>query len=42
MGDAILFRSEKHHNVTRIKSGIRNSLVIELWLQPPNTFDRFS
>lgn len=41
-GDAILFRSEKHHNVTTVREGKRQSLVIELWLGPENTFDRNS
>lgn len=41
-GDAILFRSEKHHNVTTVRAGVRQSLVLELWLQPQNTHDRFS
>ena len=42
-GDAILFRSEKCHNVTTVRKGLRSSLVVELWTQPNhNTFDRFS
>ena len=41
-GDAILFRSEKHHNVTTVRAGLRQSLVVELWAQPPNLRDRFS
>jgi hypothetical protein len=41
-GDAILFRSEKHHNVTTVQTGVRQSLVLELWVQPQNTHDRFS
>jgi predicted 2-oxoglutarate/Fe(II)-dependent dioxygenase YbiX len=41
-GDAILFRSEKCHNVTTVRRGKRHSLVTELWVQPPNSFDRFS
>lgn len=41
-GDAILFRSEKHHNVTTVRAGVRQSLVLELWMQPQNVHDRFS
>ena len=35
-GDAILFRSEKHHNVTAVWADVRQSLVVELWFQPQN------
>lgn len=41
-GDAILFRSEKHHHVTTVKAGVRHSLVIEMWVRPENIFDRES
>lgn len=41
-GDAILFRSEKHHHVTTVKVGVRHSLVIEMWVRPENIFDRES
>ena len=30
-GDAILFRSEKLHNISTVTSGLRKSLVVELW-----------
>lgn len=30
-GDAILFKSEKLHNVSTVTKGIRQSLVVELW-----------
>mmetsp|Transcript_15171 Transcript_15171/g.44018 ORF Transcript_15171/g.44018 Transcript_15171/m.44018 type:complete len:274 (-) Transcript_15171:146-967(-) len=30
-GDAILFNSEKLHNISTIESGVRQSLVVELW-----------
>ena len=30
-GDAILFRSEKLHNISTVRSGVRKSLVVELW-----------
>ena len=44
-GDGILFHSEKTHNVEMVTSGVRHSLVIELWKLPPgreaeNSFDR--
>ena len=44
-GDAILFHSEKTHNVANITSGVRHSLVLELWRLPQgresaNMFDR--
>ena len=41
-GDAIIFHSEKMHNVAPIESGVRHALVIELWLGPTNTRDRHS
>lgn len=40
-GDALLFRSEKLHNVSSVLRGLRKSLVIELWRHPTNTTDRF-
>ncbi|CAB9523808.1 expressed unknown protein [Seminavis robusta] len=30
-GDAILFQSEKLHNISTITAGVRQSLVVELW-----------
>ena len=39
-GDAILFHSEKTHNVTEVTAGVRHSLVIELWAKEENRFDR--
>jgi hypothetical protein len=30
-GDAILFHSEKLHNISTVTSGLRQSLVVELW-----------
>ena len=41
-GDAILFNSEKCHNVTEVTRGVRHSLVVELWVAEPNTCDRYS
>ena len=41
-GGAILFHSEKMHNVAPVTRGVRHSLVIELWLGPPNKRDRHS
>ena len=40
-GDALLFHSEKRHNVSRVTSGRRVSLVTELWAAPPNATDRY-
>lgn len=40
-GDAILFHSEKMHNVMPVTKGVRHSLVIELWQGKQNTVDRF-
>ena len=34
-GDAILFQSEKLHNISTVKSGVRKSLVVELWPSKP-------
>jgi len=39
-GGAVLFHSEKMHNVAPVSKGVRHSLVIELWMQPENKFDR--
>ena len=39
-GDAVLFHSEKMHNVTPVTRGVRHALVLELWLQPTNVRDR--
>lgn len=41
-GDALLFRSEKLHNVSTVTRGMRQSLVVELWRQPANTQNRFA
>ena len=41
-GDAVLFHSEKMHNVTPITQGVRHTLVIELWQQATNCQDRHS
>lgn len=40
-GDGLLINSEKMHNVSPVASGIRRSLVMELWVAPANTHDRF-
>ena len=40
-GDAILFCSEKLHNVSTVTRGVRQALVIELWNYPGTTIDRF-
>ena len=40
-GDALLFHSEKRHNVTPVGDGGRSSLVIELWAAPANVIDRY-
>ena len=40
-GDALLFYSEKMHNVTPVTEGVRFSLVVELWFGKPNVVDRF-
>ena len=39
-GDALLFDSEKRHNVTTLQGGVRHSLVLELWRGPQNEHDR--
>ena len=41
MGDAVLFHSEKCHNIATISRGMRQSLVIELWVAPANSRNRF-
>jgi len=41
-GDAILFHSEKVHNVRPITRGVRHSLVVELWLKPDTISDRYN
>lgn len=41
-GDALLFASEKIHNVSPITRGVRNSLVIELWTGAANAKNRFT
>jgi len=41
-GDGLLLNSEKMHNVSPVTSGIRRSLVMELWVAPANQRDRFS
>ncbi|KAK3270039.1 hypothetical protein CYMTET_21544 [Cymbomonas tetramitiformis] len=41
-GGAILFHSEKRHNVTTVTHGTRHSLVVELWNNAKNTENRFS
>mmetsp|Transcript_1758 Transcript_1758/g.4984 ORF Transcript_1758/g.4984 Transcript_1758/m.4984 type:complete len:250 (-) Transcript_1758:178-927(-) len=41
-GEAILFHSERLHNVSTLIEGTRNSLVIELWKGPQNVWNRFS
>ena len=41
-GDAIIFCSEMVHNVSQLREGERNSLVVELWRGPTNRKDRFS
>ena len=40
-GDAILFSSEKLHNIERVTRGVRRALVVELWREPANAADRF-
>ena len=41
-GDALLFDSEKAHNVSTLTRGVRHSLVLELWSGPQNMYDRDS
>ena len=40
-GDALLFESERLHNVCPVTLGMRRSLVIELWARPENSSNRF-
>ena len=39
-GDAVLFHSCRAHNVAQVTSGLRHSLVIELWAKAANVRDR--
>ena len=39
-GDAVLFHSEKTHNVAPVTHGVRHSLVLELWSGAENIHDR--
>jgi predicted 2-oxoglutarate/Fe(II)-dependent dioxygenase YbiX len=41
-GDGLLINSERFHNVAPVLSGVRHSLVTELWVAPDNQHDRFS
>ena len=41
-GDAVVFHSERVHNVSAVMSGTRHSLVVELWDAPDNRHDRHS
>lgn len=41
-GDAVVFHSERVHNVGAVMGGTRHSLVIELWDGPDNQTDRHS
>ena len=40
-GSAVLFPSEKLHNIEKVERGTRESLVIELWEGDTNGVDRF-
>ena len=40
-GDALLFHSERLHNVCPVTRGVRRSLVIEMWARRANRRDRF-
>jgi len=40
-GDAIIFDSEKLHNISTITKGLRQSLVVELWSSSRNMRNRF-
>ena len=40
-GSAVLFPSEKLHNIEKVESGTREALVIELWEGETNGVDRF-
>ena len=39
-GDAVVFHSERAHNVSPVLSGERHSLVLELWTGTANSLDR--
>ncbi|KAL1521893.1 hypothetical protein AB1Y20_021544 [Prymnesium parvum] len=39
-GDAVLFKSRKAHNIATVTHGMRQSLVIELWIGGTNTRNR--
>eukprot|EP00966_Prymnesium_polylepis_P193213 4478231-Prymnesium_polylepis.2 len=41
-GDALLFHSEKMHNVASVSNGVRHSFVMELWQRKANSIDRDS
>ena len=41
-GDAVVFASEKTHNVSLVTSGTRQTVVIELWDGGANARDRYS
>ena len=41
-GDAVVFASEKTHNVSLVTSGTRQTVVIELWESDENARDRYS
>ena len=41
-GQGVLFRSEDYHNVSPVKSGVRQVLVMELWVGETNRVDRNS
>ena len=41
-GDAVVFASERTHNVSRVTSGTRQTVVIELWDGGANARDRYS
>lgn len=41
-GDAIIFDSEKLHNISTVTKGLRQSLVVELWPSSRNKRNRFS
>jgi len=40
IGDAVVFHSERVHNVAAVMNGVRNSLVVECWVGPDNQHDR--
>ena len=41
-GSAIVFHSERRHNVSPVVRGIRQVLVMEVWMRPPNVRGRES